>query len=577
MKLNKKELQNYLTIHADLYKEIVSRERPVAFCIRSITHHNLFESTATITDQQSSSKSDNSEKENNLSKALQRRYHLLYLKAIEVQCMLEGLLEKRKKIKSMAMSINSSDEEPYYKIAKYKHKSNGKEMPMDYQGAATSNSLMTESSSGNDTGHHEGSDSLIDFDIVSHSSISPPLFSDTSCGFENTAECSSSNQSVKSDTLTNFQHSNRKSMNCGTFYYEYKDDKGEQTDMTTSMFSLNSVPITSNQPFRSQRLSHESLRRLRRWLNEMDKRFALAPTLSDAMKLNKKELQNYLTIHADLYKEIVSRERPVAFCIRSITHHNLFESTATITDQQSSSKSDNSEKENNLSKALQRRYHLLYLKAIEVQCMLEGLLEKRKKIKSMAMSMNSSDEEPYYKIAKYKHKSNGKEMPMDYQGAATCNSLMTESSSGNDTGHHEGSDSLIDFDIVSHSSISPPLFSDTSCGFENTAECSSSNQSVKSDTLTNFQHSNRKSMNCGTFYYEYKDDKGEQTDMTTSMVTGTTKSIKSKDDVSERGSMKVTNESGYLLNGPLYDSPISIINATRSSVDHKKLNYIEAV
>lgn len=155
----------------------------------------------------------------------------------------------------------------------------------------------------------------------------------------------------------------------------------EPENITKPKFSLNSVPITSNQPFRSQRLSHESLRRLRRWLNEMDKRFALAPTLSDAMKLNKKELQNYLTIHADLYKEIVSRERPVAFCIRSITHHNLFESTATITDQQSSSKSDNSEKENNLSKALQRRYHLLYLKAIEVQCMLEGLLEKRKKIK----------------------------------------------------------------------------------------------------------------------------------------------------------------------------------------------------
>lgn len=141
-------------------------------------------------------------------------------------------------------------------------------------------------------------------------------------------------------------------------------------------FSLNSVPNTTNQPFRSQRLSHESLRRLRRWLNEMEKRFALSPTLSDAMKLNKKELQNYLTIHADLYKEIVSRERPVAFCIRSIAQCNTFESTA---------KSDNSEKENNLGKALQRRYHLLYLRAIEVQCMLEGLLEKRKKIQVSIM------------------------------------------------------------------------------------------------------------------------------------------------------------------------------------------------
>lgn len=154
----------------------------------------------------------------------------------------------------------------------------------------------------------------------------------------------------------------------------------EPENTSKPKFSLNSVPNSSNQPFRSQRLSHESLRRLRRWLNEMEKRFALAPTLSDAMKLNKKELQNYLTIHADLYKEIVSRERPVAFCIRSIAQCNLFESTATISDQQLSLKSDNSEKENNLGKALQRRYHLLYLRAIEVQCMLEGLLEKRKKI-----------------------------------------------------------------------------------------------------------------------------------------------------------------------------------------------------
>lgn len=165
----------------------------------------------------------------------------------------------------------------------------------------------------------------------------------------------------------------------------------------------------------------------------------------------------------------------------------------------------------------------------------------------MAMSMNSSDEEPYFKIAKYKHKSNGKEMSMDYKKAVTTNSTRTESSSGNDTGHHEGSDSLIDFDVVSHSSIGPPMFSDTSSGFENTAEFSSSNISVKSDTLTNFQNSNRKSKNCGTFYYEYKGDEGEQMDMTTSMVTETTKSMKSRDDESEKESMKVSNESGNTL------------------------------
>ncbi|CAO1405206.1 unnamed protein product [Diamesa serratosioi] len=291
-----------------------------------------------------------------------------------------------------------------------------------------------------------------------------------------------------------------------------------------SKFStLDSVPNSTNQPFRSQRLSHESLRRLRRWLNEMEKRFALAPTLSDAMKLNKKELQRYLTVHADLYKEIVSRERAVAFCIRSITDCHLFESTATILDQHSSLKSDSSEKDNNLGKALQRRYHLLYLKAIEVQCMLEGLLEKRKKIQSMAMSMNSSDEEPHHKIAKYKHKSNGKEVPI----VVTKNSLMTDTSSGNETGHNEGSDSVNEFEISSLSSIVQPLFSDTSSGFENAAEISTSIPSLKSDTLTNFHHSNRKSMNCGTFYYKFEDNESEKMEVISSVVTETTKSMKS--------------------------------------------------
>lgn len=163
----------------------------------------------------------------------------------------------------------------------------------------------------------------------------------------------------------------------------------------------------------------------------------------------------------------------------------------------------------------------------------------------MAMSLNSSDEEPYYKIAKYKHKSSGGNE--DFKKAVTSNSVMTESSSGNDTGHHEGSDSLNDYDVISHSSIGPPLFSDTSSGFENTAEFSSSNQSVKSETLTNFQHSKRNSINCGTFYYHFNDEVNEQTAMTSSMVTGTTKSMKSRDQESDVESMKDCSESGNTL------------------------------
>lgn len=165
----------------------------------------------------------------------------------------------------------------------------------------------------------------------------------------------------------------------------------------------------------------------------------------------------------------------------------------------------------------------------------------------MAMSMNSSDEEPHHKIAKFKHKSNGKEMPMDYQKSVTTSSMMIESSSGNDTGPNE-SDSPIEFDVKSFSSISKPnLFSDTSCGFENTAEISSSSQSLIVETITNFQQTNRKSINCGTFYYEFKDDESVKTEIKSSVVKEPTKSLKSKDQEPLADNIKVCKESNNTL------------------------------
>lgn len=108
----------------ELYREIVSQARPVAASIRAIEKEKSANNQQEIavegeeTDSKeilledvenssfasgggsnssstSGSNSNKNNKEESATKGLERRYHLLYLKAIEVQCMLENLLERR--------------------------------------------------------------------------------------------------------------------------------------------------------------------------------------------------------------------------------------------------------------------------------------------------------------------------------------------------------------------------------------------------------------------------------------------------------------------------------------------------
>lgn len=74
-----------------LYREIVSQGRLVAACIRSS------DTAATNDTNKSLEKSVPSaaRKSDGNLKALERRYHLLYLKAIEVQCVFETLLARK--------------------------------------------------------------------------------------------------------------------------------------------------------------------------------------------------------------------------------------------------------------------------------------------------------------------------------------------------------------------------------------------------------------------------------------------------------------------------------------------------
>jgi hypothetical protein len=84
-----------------LHREIVAQARSVAHCIRTTEKENY---TEIQVDNRPKDTSDDKNDEKTVSpsgsrrsegglKGLERRYHLLYLKAIEVQCMLENILE----------------------------------------------------------------------------------------------------------------------------------------------------------------------------------------------------------------------------------------------------------------------------------------------------------------------------------------------------------------------------------------------------------------------------------------------------------------------------------------------------
>lgn len=89
-----------MLLFQDLYREIVSQARVVGACIRASDNKSTIDSNSSnknVGGEVESRRNDNN------SKALERRYHLLYLKAIEIQCMFEGLLGKKD---SASVSLN---------------------------------------------------------------------------------------------------------------------------------------------------------------------------------------------------------------------------------------------------------------------------------------------------------------------------------------------------------------------------------------------------------------------------------------------------------------------------------------
>ncbi|XP_060655337.1 klarsicht protein isoform X2 [Drosophila nasuta] len=189
----------------------------------------------------------------------------------------------------------------------------------------------------------------------------------------------------------------------------------------------------------------EDPKELRRWLRDMENKLESSPTISELTLYSNSELQRHLAVHSVLYHEIVSHARVVSACIRAASERERAAeqqsqqtATATATQQPASltsncsSESTTSEsvtKSNSLSSGfasdgaplttpstaattaaptataapstahprkgegnlerLRDRYHLLYLKAFELQLCLDNLLRKRS---STATGLDDDDD-----------------------------------------------------------------------------------------------------------------------------------------------------------------------------------------
>ncbi|KAH8372507.1 hypothetical protein KR093_011838, partial [Drosophila rubida] len=178
----------------------------------------------------------------------------------------------------------------------------------------------------------------------------------------------------------------------------------------------------------------EDPKELRRWLREMENKLESSPTISELTLYSNSELQRHLAVHSVLYHEIVSHARVVSACIRAASEREraeqsqLTQQPASLTSNCSSeSTSDSATKSNSLSSGfasdgaplttpstatantapiaatataqprkgegnlerLRDRYHLLYLKAFELQLCLDNLLRKRS---STATGLDDDDD-----------------------------------------------------------------------------------------------------------------------------------------------------------------------------------------
>lgn len=255
----------------DLYREINSNSRFVAVCVRSLEKEN---STKVIANEQQQPKSlDYSEHDSLVStitttsteskrsenvlkpNALERRYHLLYLRAFEIQCMFEGLLDKRNFLlqseEFQQQSTDTSDEEPIAKIPKFNfdlnfisHKQQSTEAKDDDQPSKNNdNGKQQKSLEIECDGDADFEDSEVELEGGDMECIATIKSSDCVDSIIVPVKKSLKESPVKEiDKITTtpqrvnkpkdfskFNRSNRKSKNCAIFYYKHKENDEPST------------------------------------------------------------------------------------------------------------------------------------------------------------------------------------------------------------------------------------------------------------------------------------------------------------------------------------------------------------
>lgn len=224
-----------------MYREIVAHGRAVAACIRYLekenvsrtddqpksldsVEHDSLDTIATTT-------SVDSKRGENVLKALERRYHLLYLRAIEIQCMFEGLLDRRSYLQSVEefrpTPIDTSDEEPVAKVPKFGSNNDFTSCkPRDASKVVTESDADSEGSEGEMECAANGEDCVDGTLIVPIKQVTPPKTPSPNGSFETPQ--GTVMKRVRPKDFSKFHRSNRKSKNCAIFYYKHVDTDTDQ-------------------------------------------------------------------------------------------------------------------------------------------------------------------------------------------------------------------------------------------------------------------------------------------------------------------------------------------------------------
>lgn len=186
--------------------------------------HDSLDTIATTTS------ADSSKRGENVLKALERRYHLLYLRAIEIQCMFEGLLERRSYQEAeqdfLPPPIDTSDEEPVAKVAKFSNDQfPSKFKPRDDAKLKAESDADSEGSEGEMECVAIG-DCVDGTKIVPVKQATPPKTPSPNESFESPKQTVIKRPRPKD--FSKFHRSNRKSKNCAIFYYKHVESDGDQ-------------------------------------------------------------------------------------------------------------------------------------------------------------------------------------------------------------------------------------------------------------------------------------------------------------------------------------------------------------